>query len=108
MADAFLQRRGVGQKHPVYDFLFTYYPFSPAKLKRWVPSFEETLSVDEWGDFSDYWFELNNGALRLKPQRLQGQALVLVTFIEDLCNAILEKTPRFGCFGLHEWAMVSV
>jgi hypothetical protein len=44
--------------------------------------------------------------LRLNPERLQGQALALVTFIEQLCNAILERPPRFGCFGLHEWAMV--
>jgi hypothetical protein len=25
---------------------------------------------------------------------------------EDLCGNILEQSPRFGCFGLHEWAMV--
>lgn len=28
------ERRQRGQKHPVEDFLFTYYPFSPAKLRR--------------------------------------------------------------------------
>lgn len=109
MADAFLQRRGRGQKHPVYDFLFTYYSFSPTKLKRWVPSFEEALTIGEEGDhpcFSEYWFELDNSSLRLNPERLQGKALALVTFIEELCRAILERTPRFGCFGLHEWAMV--
>ena len=107
MADAFLKRRGLGHKHPVYDFLFTYYSFSPTKLKQWVPSFEETLIVDkELPCFSDYWFELQNNTLRLNPKRLKGQALALVSFIEELCNAILEKPPRFGCFGLHEWAMV--
>lgn len=109
MADAFLQRRGLGQKHPVYDFLFTYYSFSPTKLKQWVPSFEEALSVKEGEEmfcFSDYWFERYNNTLRLNPKRLQGQALALVTFIEELCHAILKRTPRFGCFGLHEWAMV--
>jgi hypothetical protein len=109
MADAFLQRRALGQKHPVHDFLFTYYSFSPTKLKQWVPSFEEALSIEEKEErscFSEYWFELHNSTLRLNPQRLQGQALALVSFIEQLCNAILERTPRFGCFGLHEWAMV--
>ncbi|MFA6916134.1 MAG: hypothetical protein WC222_07035 [Parachlamydiales bacterium] len=109
MADAFLQRRGLQQKHPVYDFLFTYYSFSPSKLKHWVPSFEESLTIEENGElpgFSEYWFELQNATLRLNPQRLQGQAFALVSFIEELCNAILKRTPRFGCFGLHEWAMV--
>ena len=31
--DAFLARRSRGQKHPVHDFLFTYYSFSPFKAK---------------------------------------------------------------------------
>jgi hypothetical protein len=108
MADRFLQRRGLGQKHPVYDFLFTYYMFSPTKLKQWVPSFEEALNVpeEEVSDFSDYWFERHNNTLRLNRNHLQGQALAVVTFIEELCNAVLERAPRFGCFGLHEWAMV--
>jgi len=109
MTNAFLLRRALKQKHPVYDFLFTYYSFSPAKLKQWVPSFEESLMIEEereLPEFSNYWFELNHNILRLNPQRLQGQALTLVTFIEQLCKAILERTPRFGCFGLHEWAMV--
>jgi hypothetical protein len=108
-ANTFLQRRSLGQKHPVYDFLFTYYRFSPTKLKQWVPSFEETLIVEENGKlpcFSEYWFELHNNTLCLNPLRLQGQAMALVTFIEELCHTILERTPRFGCFGLHEWAMV--
>lgn len=109
MADAFLTRRGLGQKHPVYDFLFTYYSFSPSKLKQWVPSFEEVLGIEkneELPCFSEYWFELHHNTLRLNPQRLQGQALALITFIEEMCNAILMRAPRFGCFGLHEWAMV--
>lgn len=109
IADGFLQRRGQGQKHPVYDFLFTYYNFSPTKLKQWVPSFEETLGVEEKGAlpcFSDYWFEVHNSTLRLNSQRLKDQTLTLTAFIEELCNAILKRTPRFGCFGLHEWAMV--
>lgn len=109
VADAFLKRRRLGQKHPVFDFLFTYYNFSPTKLKQWVPSFEETLIADDKGEFvcfSDYWFEQHQCTLRLNPQRLKSQTLDLVIFIEELCNSILKKTARFGCFGLHEWAMV--
>lgn len=29
-----------------------------------------------------------------------------VDYIEQLLTATRERTPRFGCFGLHEWAMV--
>jgi hypothetical protein len=107
MADAFLERRARRKKHPVYDFLFTYYTFTPTKLKEWVPSFEEELDVDEGlSGFSEYWFKLQGCVLQLNPQRLQGHALSLALFIESLCKAVTKRTPRFGCFGLHEWAMV--
>ncbi len=107
IADAFLKRRDCRKKHPVHDFLFTYYPFSPAKLKKWVPSFEEILSVQEGDDFlRSSWFIRCENTVRLNLQRLQGSILPLATFIKTLCNAVLERSPRFGCFGLHEWAMV--
>jgi len=31
-----------GEKHPVYDFLFTYYSYRPSLLHRWHPGFEFT------------------------------------------------------------------
>ena len=43
--DAFVQRRSRNEKHPVHDFLFTYYNFSPAKLKQWMPAIGEVLEV---------------------------------------------------------------
>ena len=33
-------------KHPVHDFLFTYYSFSPAKLLDWQPGWPESGSAD--------------------------------------------------------------
>ena len=32
-----LARRRDGVAHPVHDFLFTYYSFRPAQLRRWSP-----------------------------------------------------------------------
>lgn len=109
IADAFLERRSLGRTHAVHDFLFTYYNLSPSKLKEWVPSFEEALQLDDLKAaplFSDYWFQVIGNTLKLNPERLQGQALASVGFIEQLCDTINERPPRFGCFGLHEWAMV--
>src|ERR1700759_2994279 len=34
-----LARRQAGLKHPVHDFLFTYYSYRPAQLRRWHPGF---------------------------------------------------------------------
>ena len=33
----FLERRHTGRKHPVEDFLFTYYTHKPGQLRRWHP-----------------------------------------------------------------------
>jgi len=30
------QRQAAGAKHPMLDFLFTYYSFRPARLERWA------------------------------------------------------------------------
>src|SRR4051812_30884020 len=46
LAEAFLARRARGEKHPVWDFLFTYYSFSPAKLMTWTPGAEEISSYN--------------------------------------------------------------
>jgi len=111
ITDAFLKRRSVGDKHPVHDFLFTYYSFSPQKLKQWVPSFEYELEIptninENYPWLNEYWFLINGDVLSLNKERIQGQTRSLIQFIINLCENILQKAPRFGCFGLHEWAMV--
>lgn len=110
-SDAFVKRKGLGQKHPVHDFLFTYYSCSPKKLKQWVPSFNETLVMTPeirgqhpW--LANYWFKLDHNILSLDPEKLQDNVKGLATFTAELCRNIMNRPPRFGCFGLHEWAMV--
>jgi hypothetical protein len=78
-----LARRRAGERHPVHDFLFTYYSFSPAKLLDWQPGWPES------------------GTLDLLERR---HGLVVTT--RDLLRATAGRPARFGCFGLHEWAMV--
>jgi hypothetical protein len=111
LADAFLKRRGLGLTHPVHDFLFTYYQCSPKKLKQWVPSFEESLivldhSLEEHPWLIGYWFSLEGNILSLNRERLHKNARGLAKFIAELCCNIAKRPPRFGCLGLHEWAMV--
>ncbi|MDZ4289661.1 MAG: hypothetical protein U0984_16970 [Prosthecobacter sp.] len=111
LADAFVGRRSRGEKHPVHDFLFTYYSFSPAKLKQWLPPLGVAIEVSE-GDLEQMpW-------LNLAPLRREGSTVALdgahisatvrarAANIADLCGSILQRAPRFRCHGLHEWAMV--
>ena len=110
-ADAYVKRRSLRQKHPVHDFLFTYYNCSPLKLKQWVPSIDE--SVDFPSDFfenyawlSESWFKREESRLFLDRNRINAHTYGLASFVSNLCSQILTRPPRFGCFGLHEWAMV--
>lgn len=108
---AFVKRRDLGQTHVVHDFLFTYYSCSPLKLKQWVPSFEESMIVPtefriNYPWLSDYWFRLDGDLLALNSERLHPNMRQLAVFVGELCDNILKRAPRFGCFGLHEWAMV--
>jgi hypothetical protein len=110
-ADAYLGRRSRGQKHPVEDFLFTYYSFSPNKLKRWVPALGEIIQVDAAS--LDAHPELlgkdtlcTEDTLQLDASQLPAATLRAAQFITDLSSAILQRAPRFRCYGLHEWAMV--
>ncbi len=110
-ADAFLERRSIGLKHPVHDFLFTYYNCSPLKLKQWVPSYEMKLLTTtetqiEFPWFNHEWFLLDDNLLFLNQEKIQPNTFGLAAFVKELCENILLRTPRFGCFGLHEWAMV--
>jgi hypothetical protein len=78
-----LARRRAGVPHPVHDFLFTYYSFSPAKLLDWQPGWP------------------GSGSVSLLEKR---RPLVASTL--ELLRATVARTPTFACFGLHEWAMV--
>lgn len=109
--DAFVKRQGLSQKHPVHDFLFTYYNCSPKKLKQWVPSFQEQLVMApevlvDYPWLNHYWFKQDENLLFLDVGRLQDNTRGIAQFIADLCQNVMVRAPRFGCFGLHEWAMV--
>ena len=42
--EPYLERRRTGATHPVDDFLFSYYSFRPAQLRRWHPGYGIALA----------------------------------------------------------------
>jgi hypothetical protein len=57
LIDAHVARRDAGLVHPVEDFLFTYYRFSPGHLRRWHPGLGFALSgpgARAYAKFSGY------------------------------------------------------
>lgn len=110
-ADAFVERRSRGAKHPVHDFLFTYYSFTPAKLKQWLPPLGVSIEVTAADLEHLPWLQSDrcvreNGLLRLDESRFGLREREFAAWVVTLCSRILGRAGRFTCFGLHEWAMV--
>lgn len=102
-----------GEKHPVYDFLFTYYAFRPAWLRRWHPGPDVALAGDSAREFLR-WPEYRalaghaggSPAVRLDPTTLPPHRREFVGWLRQLLTNVQSRPGFFGCFGLHEWAMV--
>lgn len=98
-------RRGV--KHPVEDFLFEYYAIRPGLLQRWFPG----LGVELLGT-PDELAALGLDDHRATTHGLTADPTVLahrregLDWIRTLLARSGERPAQFGCFGLHEWAMV--
>ncbi|MDN5821637.1 MAG: 3-methyladenine DNA glycosylase [Brachybacterium sp.] len=121
-------RRARGEKHAVEDFLFTYYPFSAARLRRWHPGWELAYDgkadvdeagtsliadVDEAGHRSWYLDTSDDQPGPVVRRRAdvarfldeRGDALGFMSRLLS-ASSLTRRRPEFGCFGLHEWAMV--
>ena len=100
------ERRRRGETHPIEDFLFTYYPFKPAELRRWHPGASVALPrAEDRAGWRYYALDAHETATVDLAAFFTARAQT-VDYVERLLAATLEHTPQFGCFGLHEWAMV--
>ena len=106
-ADPHLSRAARGEKHPVYDFLFSYYSFRASWLRQWHPGPDVVLAGDGAREFLRWPEYLPTPAgIQLDPTTLPVKRHASVAWIRDLLVATSTRPPAFGCFGLHEWAMV--
>jgi len=99
-------RARIGEAHPVWDFLFTYYSLRPRQLRIWHPGYGMALggaAARRYLDRSGY------GSARpgvtVTREHLLARADT-VAFIARLLRATAARQPRLNCFGMHEWAMV--
>ncbi len=91
----------------VYDFLFSYYAFRPAWLRRWHPGPDVILEGAEARDYlrwSEY-RETSTGVM-VDPTTLAPSRRAFLAWLRTLLAAMQTRPAFFGCFGLHEWAMV--
>jgi len=102
---AHLSRHHEARKHPVEDFLFTYYVYRPAQLRRWHPgpgiALEGASERAEWAGY-----RYADGAAALDLESFLATRAPTVRFVANLLSATAARPAHLGCFGLHEWAMV--
>ncbi|MDD7940403.1 3-methyladenine DNA glycosylase [Actinomycetospora lutea] len=98
-------RRARGEAHPVEDFLYTYYPTRPSRLRRWHPGARVVLEdADERAAWRHY-LRAGDG-VRVDHETLSRERGATVAFVDGLLRATADRPAQLGCFGLHEWAMV--
>ena len=115
--EAHRARRGRGQKHAVWDFLWEYYNFKPAQLLQWSPGVGVTLQDGAAEFYGKFWtttpaigadldangadLDATLDAAQFPQHRIEGARAIL-----NLLQQTAAREPFHGCFGLHEWAMV--
>ncbi|GAA5208586.1 3-methyladenine DNA glycosylase [Microbacterium kyungheense] len=103
------ERAARREPHPVEDFLFTYYAYKPAILHRWHPGQDVELS-DAADDARAAWRWYapgsSPGSLVVDGAGLRAERGTLLANIGTILRGTAGRAPVFGCFGLHEWAMV--
>jgi hypothetical protein len=100
-------RAALGEKHPVYDFLFTYYAHRPAWLRRWHPGPDVALAGESAREFLRWpEYQETPDGITVDPSTLPPQRRPFVEWLRGILRAMQSRPAFFGCFGLHEWAMV--
>lgn len=100
-------RQSRGEKHPVEDFLWEYYSFRPSWLRRWHPGPGVVLLGDSarellrWPEYRE-----RDGGVAVDCAAFDPKRRDSLVWLQGLLRNTQERAPAYGCFGLHEWAMV--
>lgn len=109
-----LHKRGI--KHPVHDFLFSYYYLSAGALKRWHPGSGTVIANPSDRTAAPqartkFYREvpaaegLPQGGWTVDVAEFVQQRARLLDFASKLLPATEARPATLSCFGLHEWAM---
>jgi hypothetical protein len=99
-------RRATGERHPVEDFLYEYYSTRPAVLRRWHPGAGTALEGPAPHAAWRWYATDGDGRVALDRAAFLADRGDAVGFVHRLLAATAARPAAFGCFGLHEWAMV--
>jgi len=101
------KRRSHQIKDPIADFLFEYYSFRPSYLRKWSPGFGVVLEGAAAAEFAEReHFERVDEGVTLRLDKTSERFASRTRWIHDMLCASAERPALYGCFGLHEWAML--
>lgn len=100
------ERKSRHEKHPVYDFLHSYYSFSLGRLEHWHPGVDVILEDRPDLDFSEHYYRREGGHAWIEPKKLTDKGRERLTWIHEMLTLTQARPPNLSCHGLHEWAMV--
>lgn len=102
------ERRSRREHHPVHDFLFQYYMYSTGKLEFWHPAPDESLvdSPEARERFGPPEYRTDGGTILHDLGALSDHGRQQLQGVVDVLVATRSRPANFGCYGVHEWAMV--
>ena len=110
--EPFTARRMNREKHPIEDFLFTYYTQKPGQLYRWHPGPGVVLGgarARERAEWKFYREVLNEDTgergYTVDVEAFAAARLEAIRFARIILAGTVQRPGNFACFGLHEWAM---
>lgn len=96
----------------MHDFLFSYYAFRPAWLMRWHPGPDVILGGEtaaeflRWPEYRVVLLDDGTSGVAIDPAALPAHRREFVAWLLHLLTAMQTRPAFYGCYGLHEWAMV--
>ncbi len=103
-------RRDRGEKHPVEDFLFEYYPYPLALIEQWHPGHGRALRFKDEETLPDRFrgkrYRTDGDLCFPDTEAMCEKERERLRWIRALLSATQRHAPNFACHGLHEWAMV--
>ena len=110
--EPFTARRMKREKHPIEDFLFTYYTQKPGQLYRWHPGPGVVLYGPSAHERKDWKFyrevenhETGECGYTIDLEFFAQQRADAIRFARIILGGTVARPGNFACFGLHEWAM---
>lgn len=100
------ERRRSGRKHPVEDFLFDYYNLRPGELIAWHPGVGVALADPDGEYAARKFYRHHDGISEVDVEAFLAKRSGTVDWTRRLLASTAGNQANFGCFGMHEWAMV--